>query len=81
MTLSEEMQAVRKNTFLSQNVFSDIIGISVAFIIRLESGKGEQKLTTFKKIKTFFEIDKVYHGDAENAWWNFLVEERENGNS
>lgn len=60
MSLSEAIQLTCKTLFMSQEVFTNEIHVSVATINRWENGRSKPNLVAMKNIKEFCEKNNLY---------------------
>lgn len=68
MSFSDNIKAIRKKSFLTQEEFSKIIGVTLITVNRWESGKTKPNLMAMKSIKNYCIANSIPYADLEKEW-------------
>lgn len=74
MSFPEEIKRIRQRSFLTQQDFSDKIGVAFSTVNRWESGHTKPNLKAMKSINEFCLENNLPYETLEEAWLDYKIE-------
>ena len=74
MGFPEEIKRIRQRSFLTQQEFANVIGVSFSTVNRWESGRSKPNLKAMKSINTFYLDNKISYEVLEESWLDYKIE-------
>ena len=74
MGFPKEIKRIRQRSFLTQQEFANVIGVSFSTVNRWESGRSKPNLKAMKNINTFCVFYKITYEVLEEYWFDYKIE-------
>ena len=74
MDFPKEIKRIRQRSFLTQQEFANVIGVSFSTVNRWESGRSKPNLTAMKSINTFCVDNNIPYEALEESWFDYKIE-------
>ena len=74
MDFPKEIKRIRQRSFLTQQEFANVIGVSFSTVNRWESGRSKPHLKAMKSINTFCVDNNISYEVLEESWFDYKIE-------
>ena len=74
MDFHKEIKRLRQRSFLTQQEFANVIGVSFSTVNRWESGCSKPNLKAMKSINTFCVDNNIPYEALEESWFDYKIE-------
>ena len=74
MDFPKEIKRIRQRSFLTQQEFANVIGVSFSTVNRWEAGRSKPNLKAMKSINTFCVDNNILYEVLEEAWFDYKIE-------
>lgn len=74
MDFPKEIKRIRQRSFLTQQEFANVIGVSFSTVNRWEAGRSKPNLKAMKSINTFCVDNNISYEVLEEAWFDYKIE-------
>lgn len=74
MYFPKEIKRIRQRSFLTQQEFANVIGVSFSTVNRWESGHSKPNLKAMKSINTFCVDNNISYEVLEESWFDYKIE-------
>ena len=74
MDFPKEIKRIRQRSFLTQQEFANVIGVSFSTVNRWESGRSKLNLKAMKSINTFCVDNNISYEVLEESWFDYKIE-------
>lgn len=74
MDFPKEIKRIRQRSFLTQQEFANVIGVSFFTVNRWESGRSKPNLKAMKSINTFCVDNNIPYEALEESWFDYKIE-------
>ena len=74
MDFPKEIKRIRQRSFLTQQEFANVIGVSFSTVNRWEAGRSKPNLKAMKSINTFCVDNNISYEVLEASWFDYKIE-------
>lgn len=74
MDFPKEIKRIRQRSFLTQQEFANVIGVSFSTVNRWEAGRSKPNLKAMKSINTFCVDNNISYEVLEESWFDYKIE-------
>ena len=74
MDFPKEIKRIRQRSFLTQQEFANVIGVSFSTVNRWESGRSKPNRKAMKSINTFCVDNNISYEVLEESWFDYKIE-------
>ena len=74
MDFPKEIKRLRQRSFLTQQEFANVIGVSFSTVNRWESGRSKPNLKAMKNINIFCVNNNISYEALEESWFDYKIE-------
>ena len=74
MDFPKEIKRIRQRSFLTQQEFANVIGVSFSTVNRWEAGRSKPNLKAMKSINTFCVDNNIPYEVLEESWFDYKIE-------
>lgn len=74
MDFPKEIKRIRQRSFLTQQEFANVIGVSFSTVNRWEVGRSKPNLKAMKSINTFCVDNNIPYEVLEESWFDYKIE-------
>ena len=74
MGFPKEIKRIRQRSFLTQQEFANVIGVSFSTVNRWEAGRSKPNLKAMKSINTFCVDNNISYEILEESWFDYRIE-------
>lgn len=74
MDFPKEIKRIRQRSFLTQQEFANLIGVSFSTVNRWESGRSKPNLKAMKSINIFCANNNISYEALEESWFDYKIE-------
>ena len=74
MDFPKEIKRIRQRSFLTQQEFANVIGVSFSTVNRWEAGRSKPNLKAMKSINTFCVDNNISYEILEESWFDYRIE-------
>lgn len=74
MDFPKEIKRIRRRSFLTQQEFANVIGVSFSTVNRWEAGRSKPNLKAMKSINTFCVDNNISYEVLEESWFDYKIE-------
>ena len=74
MDFPKEIKRIRQRSFLTQQEFANVIGVSFSTVNRWESGRSKPNLKAMKSINIFCLDNNIPYDVLEESWLDYQIE-------
>ena len=74
MDFPKEIKRIRQRSFLTQQEFANVIGVSFSTVNRWESGRAKPNLKAMKSINAFCLENSISYETLEEEWLDYKIE-------
>ena len=74
MDFPKEIKRIRQRSFLTQQEFANVIGVSFSTVNCWEAGRSKPNLKAMKSINTFCVDNNIPYEVLEESWFDYKIE-------